>query len=331
MKQNKDGLARKKRVRIQQNCITVLCLGCIIFSAVWSVHAAKTNKQNIQTENPVSNISRDSSSDNAIDSSSGTSSSETGSSKKDNSEISASSEKESSDESKDSNSSEKDNSKNDSSDKDSSESESSSENSQDENTHPYAQPSDTKDNLEDTAFIGDSRTVGLRNSSTKPKADFFCEVGLHVDTVLTEKSFTLDNGNAGTAIDALAQKQYKRVYINFGTNELGWPYPEVFKEKYTQLINKVREVQPNAVIYAESVLPVTASKDAEGGSVNNTNVKKFNKTIEEAAKETGIKYLDCAEAVQDKNGVLPEEASTDGVHLSQQYCLYWQNYIIDKT
>ena len=59
--------------------------------------------------------------------------------------------------------------------------------------------------------------------------------------------------------------------------------------------------------------------------------QKFNKTIEEAAKETGIKYLDCAEAVQDKNGILPEEASTDGVHLSQQYCLYWQNYIIDKT
>ena len=191
--------------------------------------------------------------------------------------------------------------------------------------------SDTSDNLEDTAFIGDSRTVGLRNSSDKPKADFFCEVGLHVDTVLTENCFTLDNGNAGTAINALAQKKYKRVYLNFGTNELGWPYPDVFKEKYIDLINQVKSVQPDATIYAESVLPVTASRDAQGDSINNTNVKKFNEIIRQASKETGVQYLDCTKAVADSGGKLPEDASTDGVHLNQEYCLYWQNYIIDKT
>jgi len=190
---------------------------------------------------------------------------------------------------------------------------------------------DDADDLSDAVFIGDSRTVGLQNNCDKPKATFLCSVGMHIDTVMTDQNITLSNGNAGTVIDALGERQYGRVYINLGTNELGWPYIDTFKDCYTQLITKIQEIQPDAVIYAESILPVTASRSLQGDAINNTNVATFNQAISEVAQQTGINYLDCTSAVAGADGTLPEEASSDGIHLMSEYCDKWLNYIIDNT
>lgn len=304
MKHNDTRLLQKKRVRAQQNFITVLCLVCFVFCAVWVGFAAQSDRQ-IQTSDPVKTEKEDSSSQAEDDSSQEDSSL--------SEEVSSQAEEESSD-----------------ADDGSSEEEDS---GLDENadTHPYAEVKDTADDLSDAVFVGDSRTVGMQNSTTYPKATFYCAVGLHINTALTDPLITLDNGNMGTVADALAQKQFGRVYINFGTNELGWPYIDTFKEAYAEFVDKVKELQPNAVIYAEGILPLTASKDAEGDSVNNTNAVTFSQAISEVAAEEGIEYLDCTAAVADENGYLPEEASTDGVHLVSQYCLYWQNFIVDNT
>ena len=190
---------------------------------------------------------------------------------------------------------------------------------------------DPKDDLSDAVFIGDSRTVGMRNSSDKPKATFYCAVGLHIDTVLTSQDVSIENGKTGTVLSALKKRQFGRIYLNFGVNELGWPNPDIFRQKYSEVIAQIKQIQPKAVIYAESILPVTASRDAQGDSVNNSNVKAFNELIKQAAQENGVKYLDCTPAVADANGLLPEDASTDGVHMIAEYCLYWQNYIINNT
>lgn len=190
---------------------------------------------------------------------------------------------------------------------------------------------DDADDLADAVFIGDSRTVGLQNNCDRPKATFLCSVGMHIDTVMTDQNITLSNGNAGTVIDALGERQYGRIYINLGTNELGWPYIDTFKDYYTQLITKIQEIQPDAAIYAESILPVTAERSLQGDAINNTNVATFNQAISEVAAQTGINYLDCTWAVADANGNLPAEASTDGVHLIGEYCDKWLNYIIDNT
>lgn len=190
---------------------------------------------------------------------------------------------------------------------------------------------DGEDDLSDAVFIGDSRTVGLQNNCDKPKAAFLCSVGMHIDTVMTDKNITLSNGSEGTVLDALGEKQYGRIYINLGINELGWPYIDTFKDHYAQLVNSIRELQPDAVIYAESILPVTAERSLQGDSINNTNVEIFNQAVREVAEQTGAVYLNCAEAVADADGNLPAEASTDGIHLIGEYCDKWLEYIIDNT
>ncbi len=190
---------------------------------------------------------------------------------------------------------------------------------------------DENDDLSDALFIGDSRTVGLQNTCPYPKAVFLCNIGMHIDTALTSLDFTLSNGNAGTLIDAVSEGSYKRIFINLGLNDIGWPDTQIFIDYYTDLINELKTVQPDAEIYAEAILPVTAARELEGDVINNTNIARFNEAIEQVCQSTGATYLDCSEAIADENGYLPEEASTDGIHLLADYCDKWLQYIIDNT
>ena len=187
------------------------------------------------------------------------------------------------------------------------------------------------DELQDAAFIGDSRTVGLMNSTDKPQATFLCAVGLNIDTVQTSHDIPLGDGTTGTLAQALEKKSYGRVYISFGTNEMGWPYVDSFKEHFAPLIELVKEKQPDAQIWLIGILPVTRSQDAKGESVNNANAQLFTNAIRELAEEEDVMFLDCSPAVSDEYGYLPEEASTDGIHMNQEYCLKWQDFIIANS
>ncbi|MFR3012347.1 MAG: GDSL-type esterase/lipase family protein [Ruminococcus bicirculans (ex Wegman et al. 2014)] len=275
---------RKKRATAQQSIVSLSCLVCIAFAAIWGFHAGSGNSRAVEAKkmSASSSVAENESSESNADSSS------QAESMVDESGI-------------------------------------------DESLTDSSVTHDDADDLSDAVFIGDSRTVGLQNNCDKPKATFLCSVGMHIDTVMTEQNITLSNGNAGTVIDALGERQYGRVYINLGTNELGWPYIDTFKDYYTQLITKIQEIQPDAVIYAESILPVTASRSLQGDAINNTNVATFNQAISEVAQQTGINYLDCTSAVTGADGTLPEEASSDGIHLMSEYCDKWLNYIIDNT
>ena len=112
-----------------------------------------------------------------------------------------------------------------------------------------------------------------------------------------------------------------------GVNELGWAYPQVFKSKYNELIDEIRKVKPNCKIYVQSIIPMTKSKSDSDKVFNNANVEKFNKLVQEVAAEKNVKYLDVKSALVNSSGYLPEESSTDGIHLDKKYCEKWLDYL----
>ncbi len=181
------------------------------------------------------------------------------------------------------------------------------------------------------ALIGDSRTEGLA---------FYCDVnnwaimadkGLTASKALENDIVKLANGTTVTPIEALGYKEYKYIYIGFGMNELGWLYPEVFIDDYKTFIQEVKKVQPNAVIMVESILPVSASKSASDENINNSKITTYNGMLLDMCKEFGdVIYLDTASAVT-VDGVLPEEASTDGVHCDKNYNEKILEYIRKNT
>ena len=189
------------------------------------------------------------------------------------------------------------------------------------------EPEPFAEDFSDAAFLGDSRTEGLLIHTGLSEADFFTDVGLMVNEALSGQKLPLPDGSRGTAVQALSGKTYRRVYLMFGVNELGWDADGVFRDDYIALLQAIREVQPEAVLYVQTIFPVTKEK-SDGDSVyNNDNVRRFNARVREAAEEAGAVLVETAALFDDGEGNLPQEASADGIHLTHSYYLQWLDYL----
>ena len=184
--------------------------------------------------------------------------------------------------------------------------------------------------FDDAAFIGDSRTQGLQLYTGLPNATFYATQGLMVDTFFSKK-FVKAGGGKITIPDAMKNQTFKKVYIMLGVNELGWAYEKVFIQKYGEVVDKVKELQPDAKIYVQSILPVTKAKSDGDAIYNNTKISRYNELIEQMCREKGVTYLHVADAVGLDNGALPAGSATDGVHLNREYCYKWQDYLKTHT
>lgn len=183
------------------------------------------------------------------------------------------------------------------------------------------------EDFSDAVFIGDSRTQAFMIGTGLGSSHFYCEKGINVSTAMTDDVFTLSDGTKGNLRDALSQQQFQRVYVMFGANELGWPDPQEFGAKYTEVIRSIQELQPQAKIYVQSILPVSEARSSKGDYVNNVQIATFNEVIFQMTIDTGTVYLAVGSALANDVGCLPEEASVDGVHPNKEYCMAWLEFL----
>lgn len=185
----------------------------------------------------------------------------------------------------------------------------------------------------DAVFVGDSRAEGLRMySGISPSPKFFSGVGLTVTKVFSDQIVQL-NGQWLTVADALRQADYNKVYIMLGMNELGWVYESVYAQDYGRIIDVIRETHPDATIYVQSIIPVSKWKDTTDPDriYTNANVVRLQKVLCEMCEEKNVHYVNVAEVMQDENGYLFSEATEDGMHLTQEYCKIWAEYLRTHT
>lgn len=200
----------------------------------------------------------------------------------------------------------------------------------------YVEESDPVEDswFETAAFLGDSRTEGLKAYSGLQYGDFFFSRGMNVFRVDNEdyKVVSID-GKDYTILEALALKKYESVYIMMGINELGYPVAS-YRSGLSKLLERVLEIQPNAVIYLQTLPPVneeTAKKNNLNDSINNTNVATFNKVIEELAVKYKVALVDTGAAYRDENGSLPADLASDGVHFTPGAYRRWVDYMASHT
>lgn len=183
--------------------------------------------------------------------------------------------------------------------------------------------------FKDALFIGDSRTVGIQMVGGIDDATFFCTVGLSV----TGSCCTNANvsGYGSIALPSLLQSaQFGKVYIMLGINDIGGDLPTI-ANRYSELIDTVRQHQPNAIIYILSNLHVTAGQDSVGSSVNNANIDTFNGYTKEFADDETIFYLDSNEIFDDASGKLNDEYSPDGIHVYGSGYKAWADWITQNV
>ena len=180
--------------------------------------------------------------------------------------------------------------------------------------------------FDDAVFLGDSRVVGLMLYSGLTKATFYSEKAISITNLLTKEIVNVPGSGKISVVEALKQRRFAKVYIKVGLNELGWRNTDIFIQAYTDTIKQIRALQPGAVVYVQSILPVSVKKDQDL-LINNARICEFNALLKKMCYDTSTYFLDVYPYMLDEAGFLPDEASSDGVHLNKEYCQLWLTYL----
>ena len=184
--------------------------------------------------------------------------------------------------------------------------------------------------FDDAVFLGDSRTEGLMLYSGLTHGDFLWHRGMSVFHADSDKYRVIEvEGEKYTLMEALARKKYGAVYLMLGINELGYASSS-YEKTLAALVDRIRQIQPEAVIYLQTLMPVNDAKAREkelAVYITNENVEAFNQAIVRVAKEKRVVLLDTASLYRGEDGQLPADMTADGVHFTVRGYGKWADYL----
>ena len=193
----------------------------------------------------------------------------------------------------------------------------------------------------DSVFVGDSVTLGLRNYVTKQRnngveclgeAQFLAVGNMSYTNTLPEigsrdayhpkyqgKTVTIEEGVRLTGA--------KHVFILLGMNDFAAYPTETGLKSATEVVARIKELNPNVDIYIESVTPTLHNHKV----FNNDNIDLFNEQMKQLCGEKGWTYVDIASVMKDENGLFKSEYCSDpekeGVHMEAEGCVAWIDYL----
>lgn len=184
----------------------------------------------------------------------------------------------------------------------------------------------------DAVFIGDSRTDGFRIFSGLEQGDYLVKTGLSVFKA-AEEQIKVDDGKL-TIAQALERKEYGKVYVCLGLNELGMNNDQGYYDHYAALIDLIRQVRPQATLYVQLLIPVNEQKRAEKGVadyVNNAQIEVYNGLLVQLAQEKHVFLTDPAQVIVDETGQPAYDEVADGVHFQKEPYQRWLDYLRRHT
>lgn len=182
------------------------------------------------------------------------------------------------------------------------------------------------DFFDDAVFFGNSLVNGLELYGQMQGGDFCAATSASVISVTSTRNATLKNGSAGTMLEKMLEKQYGKIYILLGINEIGFN-TDYFAEIYSDMLDTIKQAQPDAAIYIMSLTPVTKAKSDAGAPFTMERIHEYNQALYQLAVEHECYYLDLVEALADSTGYLPAADSTDGVHFVVSKYPVWADYL----
>lgn len=182
----------------------------------------------------------------------------------------------------------------------------------------------------DALFVGDSRTVGLSLYSGI-SSTYYADTGLNVLTALS-KPFVKIDGTSCTILDAVAlHPDFKKVYISFGINEIGWPSVTTFIGTYETLLTGLEDLLgKDTVFYIQGIIPVSQAID-DSGYIKNERIVSYNALLCEMAEKHGAHFIDLTGLYAPSGGVLPAEISSDGIHLNRSGVIAYMDWLLTHT
>lgn len=182
--------------------------------------------------------------------------------------------------------------------------------------------------LDDAVFIGDSRTLLLKEYAHWENVNFYVGTGYNIWGIM-DSEIKLENGRKTTVRNALAQNKFKKVYIQLGINELGTGTAVSFTEQYARVLEEIKSLQPDAIIFLQSIMHVSEKQDEKQTYINNAAVDERNEELKKLADNESIFWLDANSVFDDEDtGKLNAEYTSDGIHLKAGCVAAWQEYLL---
>lgn len=179
----------------------------------------------------------------------------------------------------------------------------------------------------DALFIGDSRTDGLCLWGTPVGCKHYSTQSMTIFRVMDSDLEAYDY----VGLRALLQgMQFGKIYIMFGINECGYD-TDYFAETYADVIKEIREYQPEALIYIQSILYVTQEHENNYPVFATENIKEKNEAIKKLANDEDIFYLEVNDCLNDGTDHLPADYTDDGAHLRANCYYIWHDYLLEHA
>lgn len=191
--------------------------------------------------------------------------------------------------------------------------------------------------FKDALFIGDSRTVGLRDyGGMNTWTSFAAKESTGVYNIQQKKLDYSSPESGGQTTEAtldevLSAHQYRKVYISLGINELGVGNTQQYCENMRAMVQHVLQSQPDAIIYLQAIMHVTQRYSSTDKVFNNRLIVDRNSAIATLANGRNIFYLDMNAEVCDGDGNLKAELTGDGIHLKASGYEYWKNFLLNNA
>ena len=179
-------------------------------------------------------------------------------------------------------------------------------------------------------FIGDSLTLAMSAYSVGfPETTVFCAY-----KSITPKQFadnvTVNNedGSRTAVFDEICTHDPDNIFILLGTNAMASGTDTSLAATYEMLVQKLQKQFPDADIYIQGLPPVTKTVAAERITLTVNRIKKVNFQLAQTAYNNECYYIDLNHAIADEDGYLSTYiAREDGIHLNQQGCKKWFDYL----
>ena len=190
-------------------------------------------------------------------------------------------------------------------------------------------PQSDEDYFSDALFLGDSRTVGFYLYARIPGATYFARTSMNVYNVFDKKVSETKDTSSYDLSELLSQKEFGKIYILLGINEIGYSYTSVVSN-YSKVIDYIRQYQPDAKIIIQSNMHVTKKKsDSNPNTFSNARIDELNRRLSALADNKEVFYLGFEEIFDGPDGAMSSEYSGDGVHLYGKCYKLWRDWMIE--
>lgn len=115
-----------------------------------------------------------------------------------------------------------------------------------------------------------------------------------------------------------------KIFINIGTNDIGFEIPEEeFLNNYDQILSQIESKLPQTQVYVMRYYPINTvdfGQDSDEKTLFETRSnEKFQKASDKIKKLTDnhhFHFIDVNDGLSDENGNLKKELTFDGAHLN---------------